>query len=101
MDFFHNGWVYFEVSKGMYGLKQSGKLANDLLQERLEAHGYYECLTTPGQWRHTWRPVICVLIVEKFRVEYIRHRHADHLIETLQKSYTDTIIWLKGKNRWY
>jgi hypothetical protein len=52
MDFVHNRWVYFEISKGMYGLKQAGKLANDLLQERLEAHGYYECPATPGLWRH-------------------------------------------------
>jgi len=27
----YNGWVYFEISKGMYGLKQAGKLANELL----------------------------------------------------------------------
>ncbi len=38
----HNGWVYYELSKGMYGLKQAGKLANDLLSERLFKHGYYQ-----------------------------------------------------------
>ena len=31
MDFVHNGWVYFEISMGMYGLKQAGKLADTLL----------------------------------------------------------------------
>jgi hypothetical protein len=27
-----NGWVYIEVRKGMYGLKQAGLLANQLLK---------------------------------------------------------------------
>jgi hypothetical protein len=49
-----NGWVYFKISKGIYRLKKSGKLANDLLRERLEAKDYYECETTPGLWRHKW-----------------------------------------------
>ena len=29
----HNGWIFFEIIKGVYGLKQAGKLANDLLTE--------------------------------------------------------------------
>ena len=36
-----DGWVYFEINKGVYGLKQASKLANDLLTERLTTHGYY------------------------------------------------------------
>ena len=90
MDFVHNGCVYFKFSKGMYGLKQAGKLANDLPRERLEENGYYECPTTPGLRRHKWRPITFVFIVDGFGVEYIRQRHADHLIETLQKFYMVT-----------
>jgi hypothetical protein len=52
--FVHNGWVYFEIKKGVYGLKQARKLANDLLTKRLDTHGYYQCETTPGLWRHRW-----------------------------------------------
>ena len=29
LQFVQNGWVYSEVSKGMYGLNQAGKLFND------------------------------------------------------------------------
>ena len=36
------GKVYLRVEKGMYGLPQSGKLANDLLAARLAKHGYYQ-----------------------------------------------------------
>ena len=35
----HNGWVYFEIVRGFYGLPQSGKLANDLLRTRLNKSG--------------------------------------------------------------
>jgi len=30
-NYSNDGWVYFEINKGVYGLKQAGKLANDLL----------------------------------------------------------------------
>ena len=42
----HNGWVFFEVIKCWYGLPQSGKLANGLLQKYLNKAGYYEAATT-------------------------------------------------------
>jgi hypothetical protein len=35
-----NGWVYLEIRKGMYGLKQAGLLANQLLHKRLKPFGY-------------------------------------------------------------
>jgi hypothetical protein len=50
----HNGWIHYELSKDMYGLKQSGKLAKNLLSKRLFAQGYYKCATTPGLWQHKW-----------------------------------------------
>ena len=34
-DCTHDGWVYFEISNGVYNLKQAGKQANDLLTTRL------------------------------------------------------------------
>ena len=36
LNFQCNGWIYFEIIRGCYGLKQSGKLANELLHTRLE-----------------------------------------------------------------
>jgi hypothetical protein len=43
-----DGWVYIETRKGMYGLKQVGLLANQLLQTRLAPFGYYPARHTPG-----------------------------------------------------
>lgn len=36
MQYVHNRWVYFKITKVIYyGLKPAGKLANNLLTERL------------------------------------------------------------------
>jgi hypothetical protein len=43
-----DSWVYIEIRKGMYGLKQAGLLANQLIQTRLAPFGYYPARHTPG-----------------------------------------------------
>jgi hypothetical protein len=47
-----NSWVYIEIRKFMYGLKQAGILANQLLQTRLAPLGYHPAWPTPGLWLH-------------------------------------------------
>ena len=86
MDHDRFGWVYFEVVRGCYGLPQAGKLAHDILSERLQEAGYYETATTPGLWRHRWRPIQFVLIVDDFGVEYVKKR----MLTTLQKPSRST-----------
>ena len=51
-----DGSVYMEVSKGMYGLPQTGLLAQELLQERLAEHGYHQSKIIPGLWNHEKGP---------------------------------------------
>ena len=31
-----DGWIHFEIGKGMYGILEAGRLANDLLRARLK-----------------------------------------------------------------
>ena len=88
--------MYFEIRKGVYGLPQAGKLANDLITKQLNAEGYYQAETTPGLWRHKWRPVTFSLIVDDFGIEYVGERHALQLRSVLQQHYTITEDW-KGK----
>jgi hypothetical protein len=52
-----NGFVYLEIRRAIYGLPQSGALANQLLRKSLSPFGYYEVPHTPGLWRHVTRPV--------------------------------------------
>ena len=42
-----NGWVYIKISKGMYGLPQSGKIALKILKNRLAKAGYHQTQFTP------------------------------------------------------
>jgi hypothetical protein len=77
------GWVYIEVRKGMYDLKQAGLLANQLLQTRLAPFGYYPARHTPGLWLHKTRPISFTLIVDDFAVKYVGKQHPEHLRNAL------------------
>jgi hypothetical protein len=66
-----DGCVYIEIRKGMYGLKQAGLLANQLLQTRLAPFGYYPARHTPGLWLHKTRPISFTLVVDDFTVKYV------------------------------
>jgi hypothetical protein len=64
-----DGWVYLEIRKGMYGLKQAGILANKLLQKRLKPFGYHPEIHTPDLWLHTTKHTAFSLVVEDFTVK--------------------------------
>ena len=66
-----------EIIRGMYGLPQSGILANKLLRQRLQPHGYFEVEYTPGLWKHKSRPVQFTLVVDDFGVKYIDKTNAN------------------------
>ncbi len=39
-DLNRDGWIYFEIRQGCYGLPQAGILPNNLLPSHLEAEGF-------------------------------------------------------------
>jgi hypothetical protein len=88
-----NGYVYAEINKGMYGLPQAGLLANKLLENHLNKHGYYQHRHTPGLWAHTTRPIQFTLVVDDFGVKYVGREHPEHLINVLQQHYETSIDW--------
>jgi hypothetical protein len=75
------------MQRGMYGLPQAGILANNLLRECLAKFDYYEAATTPGLWRHKWRPVMFALIFDDFAIQYVGDAHLDHLRQALKQHY--------------
>jgi hypothetical protein len=89
-----DGWVYIEIRKGMYGLKQAGLLANQLLQTRLATFGYYLARHTPGLWPHETQPISFTLVVEDFAVKYLGKQHAEHLRNALLRAYELTTDWM-------
>jgi hypothetical protein len=78
-----DGWVYIEIRKGVYGLKQAGLLANQLLQTCLTPFGYYPARHTPGLWLHRNRPISFTLVMDDFAVKYVGKQHAEHLRNAL------------------
>jgi hypothetical protein len=88
-----HGWVYIEIRKGMYGLKQAGLLANQLLQTRLTSFGYCPARHTPGLWLHKTRPISFTLVVDDFAVKYVGKQHAEHLRNALLRTYELTTDW--------
>jgi hypothetical protein len=90
---FHNGFVYVEIQRGMYGLPQAGRLANDQLIAQLAPHGYEPCVLTPGLWHHTTRDVVFSLVVDDFGIRYTSRADADHMITTLQAFNDVSLDW--------
>ena len=77
-DILSDGWVYFEILKGIYGLKQTGKNSHDELVEYLAPYGYTPARHTPGYWKHDNTPISFVLCVEYFVIKYINKQDLDH-----------------------
>jgi hypothetical protein len=88
-----DGWVYMEVRKGMPGLKQAGRIANDRLTIHLAKYGYRPAPRTPSLWLHDTRPISFALIVDDFGVKYVGKEHALHLLDALKQQYTVTEDW--------
>eukprot|EP00957_Ditylum_brightwellii_P148741 11324479-Ditylum_brightwellii.AAC.1 len=95
-DKVHNGFVYMEIRKGMYGLPQAGKIANVLLRKRLKPHGYFET-STPDLWKHKSCPVTFTLVVDDLGVKYIGPPHLHHLINISKKYYAVEIDYQGSK----
>ena len=88
-----DGSVYIEANRGMYGLPQSGLIANELLEERLNKHGYRQSKMVPGLWKHDTRPIQFTLVVDDFGVKYTRKEDVEHLKAVIERDYTVTADW--------
>jgi hypothetical protein len=87
------GWVYIEMQRAVWGLPQAGILANKRLRRKLAPFGYYECINTPGLWRHESCPLTFTLVVHDFGVKFINKNDVDHLISSIKNTYTLTKDW--------
>ena len=80
----------------MYGIPQSGILAQTLLETRLNAHGYHQSKITPSLWTHEWQPICFMPVVDNFGVKYVGKEHSDYLIKYIKENYDITEDW-EGK----
>jgi hypothetical protein len=85
--------VYIRIDKGMYGLPQAGRLANNLLVTRLAPHVYRPCQHTHGLWRQDTKPVTFTLVFDDFGIKYSGKENANHLLNALKENYEVTEDW--------
>ena len=88
-----DGFVYVEIMGAMYGLKQSGKIANDNLIQYLKELGYYPSRKKQGLWLQKIRKISFTLVVDDLGVKYIYKVDADHLFSAIEAKYPLKIDW--------
>ena len=88
-----HGYVYLEIRKGMYGLKEAAILAFEQLRDHLAPFGYHPVRHTPGLWKHDTRPTTFTLAVDDFGIKYFNRADADHLFAAIATKYALTKDW--------
>jgi hypothetical protein len=82
-----DGWCYVEIRKAMYGLKESGFIANQELKVVLAKQGYIPSKFTPGYSHTKLEEIVFSLVVDDFGVKYENKEDMDHLVKTLGDQY--------------
>ena len=85
-----DGYVHLEMRRAVWGLPQAGILANKCLPCKLAPFGYYKHTNTSGLWYHKSHPISFTLVVEDFSVKYVNKDDVDHLIASINSTYTLT-----------
>jgi hypothetical protein len=93
LELAHDERVYIEIQKGMYGLPQTGILANELVQQHLALDGHRPTEHTHGLWKHETRPVWFSLVVDDLGIKYIGRENAKHLMPSINKKYDISSDW--------
>ena len=88
-----DNYVYMEIQRAMYGLKQSGMLANKELKKVLTKAGYFPSQHTAGLFVHKTRPFSFVLVFDDFGVKYVNKADALHLEKTISEYYPMKSDW--------
>ena len=99
-EFEHDGYVYVQINKGMYGLEQTGLLANELLAKRLAKHGFSQTPHTPGLCKHHTKPIQFALVVDDFGIKYKNKQDAQDLINALEINYEAVSVDWDGELFW-
>ena len=88
-----NGCVFVEIRRALFGLKQSGALANKQLSKVLGKEGYYHSKHTSGLWLHKTRDISFTLVVDDFGVKYTNKDDVLHLKSIIERAYPTTVDW--------
>ena len=89
----HNGAVIMQLNKGIYGLKQAGRLAQQRLISHLAEHGYTPSEHSTCLFKHATNGNVFTLVVDDFGLKYNTKADAMHLLDTLEKLYKIKTNW--------
>jgi hypothetical protein len=92
-----NGYTYVEITGAIYGLAQSGYLANQDLIKNLAPYIYYPSKRTPGLWHHKTRSIKFSLATDVFGVKYEKKEDAQHLLDSVAAKYPVKADWTGSK----
>ena len=92
-----DGYVYCEVRKVMYRLKQATYLAFDNIVKFLAPHRYFPIYYSTSLLKHQTRPTVFTLCDEDFGIKYYSMEDVNHLINTIRKYFKLSIDW-EGQN---
>ncbi len=95
--FDEDGYAYVEITGAIYGLAQSGYLANQDLIKNLAPCGYYPSKRTPGLWHHKTRSIKFSLVTDDFGVKYEKEADAQHLLDSIAAKYPVKADWTGTK----
>ena len=90
-DMEENGWVYMNIVKGIPGLKQSARLANERLVHHLAPYGYAPVQHTPYLWKHESNGILFALVVDEFGIKSTSDSATSHLLQALREKYQITV----------
>ena len=77
-----------EIRKGVLGLNQAVRIANECLTKNLQKYNYTPCPRTPALWIHNTLSIFYTLMVNVFGVKYTGKHNANHLVNGLRALYT-------------
>ena len=85
------GYVYTKIDKGMYTIKQAGRIAFDNLVKHMKKYGCHPCRITKVLWTHISNSITFVLVVDDFGMKYKKESNLNHLLNALKARYTISI----------
>ena len=83
----HGGYIYVNIKKGMYGLKEAAILAYKKILTHLQPRGYHPIPGTSGLWRHETRKTVFCLCVDDFGIKYYNKDDLNHFQDSLKDHF--------------
>ena len=77
----HNGYLFVEIRKGMYGLNEFGITTFSRIINNLVSAGYYLVKHTPSFCTYKTRNLIFTLAIDDFGVKYSNMGNIHHLLK--------------------